>query len=611
MNDLLNLFEEIRRRTDIETVFRAFLPSADLKPSARGFKCKCPLPNHQDDTPSFYLYTDTQTFYCFGCGEWGDGVSLVAKCFGLSSVEAAKRINDAFALNLFTTRRGTKYYNDRERTAQKDVARYRRFYAEVFDLVRDVYDETDEHDERHVLAEGMISANMVKDSEEFGVCFDANEPNRSAKNALTAAEMCGVDAGKLDAVCDRYFPRDNGVTLPTPTNAKNVKIVPQKYLWYPYFPAGEVCVVSAAGGTGKSQFLSAVIARLTQGWELPQEKPTPESGRLIPDGEAVKCLYISSEETESQLRTRNEISRAKAENIGYLAKDTPGFYGIDLSTDEGAKALQDRIAEGGYRLTVIDPLSSYIGDSDTSKGTVMRAIINDKLSRVAMKTESCIVAIVHTNKAKQDADINNGLLGSSEIRNAVRSILMINDDISQPEGTEWRIAMHTKTNMSRGKTLRFRIVPFEGGILDGATEKIDDAAGGRFEGAETWFSDITPTILTDANRARRNPREYWTELRHADKLRQEKQTLPADLVNALKAEAEEMRGKNVQTVRYTYDEFTEKHGNVFGMRKPADAIHEAALAAHRYGVTAKGGIQMRNDGDREQGLKISLTNDPV
>ena len=77
MNDLLNLFEEIRRRTDIESVFRAFLPSVDLKPCAQGFKCKCPLPTHQDDTPSFYLYTDTQTFYCFGCGEWGDAVSLV------------------------------------------------------------------------------------------------------------------------------------------------------------------------------------------------------------------------------------------------------------------------------------------------------------------------------------------------------------------------------------------------------------------------------------------------------------------------------------------------------------------------------------------------------
>ena len=129
--------------------------------------------------------------------------------------------------------------------------------------------------------------------------------------------------------------------------------------------------------------------------------------------------------------------------------------------------------------------------------------------------------------------------------------------------------------------------------------------------AETWFSDITPTILMDANRARRNPREYWQELRQADKLRQEKQTLPLDLVNALKAEGEELRESDTQSAGYTYEEFTEKHGNVFGMRKPADAIREAAIVARRYGVTAKGGIQMRKDGERKQGLKISLTSDPA
>lgn len=35
---------------------------------------KCPL--HGEDTPSFRVYDDTNTFYCFGCGAGGDVIRL-------------------------------------------------------------------------------------------------------------------------------------------------------------------------------------------------------------------------------------------------------------------------------------------------------------------------------------------------------------------------------------------------------------------------------------------------------------------------------------------------------------------------------------------------------
>ena len=31
---------------------------------------------HEDDTPSLVLYPDTNSFYCFGCGAWGDSANL-------------------------------------------------------------------------------------------------------------------------------------------------------------------------------------------------------------------------------------------------------------------------------------------------------------------------------------------------------------------------------------------------------------------------------------------------------------------------------------------------------------------------------------------------------
>jgi len=37
----------------------------------------CPF--HQDDTPSFTIYPETNTFFCFGCHESGDSIKLYQK----------------------------------------------------------------------------------------------------------------------------------------------------------------------------------------------------------------------------------------------------------------------------------------------------------------------------------------------------------------------------------------------------------------------------------------------------------------------------------------------------------------------------------------------------
>ncbi|MDO4495207.1 MAG: CHC2 zinc finger domain-containing protein [Clostridiaceae bacterium] len=56
----------------------------------------CPF--HNENTGSLKVYNDH--FYCFGCGQSGDVISLVMKLFGLSFIEAVKKINDDFVLNL-------------------------------------------------------------------------------------------------------------------------------------------------------------------------------------------------------------------------------------------------------------------------------------------------------------------------------------------------------------------------------------------------------------------------------------------------------------------------------------------------------------------------------
>ena len=58
--------------------------------SGRGLN-KCPLPNHKDNTASFKVYYDTNSWYCFWCKAWWDIVSFVQHLYWTTIKEAIKK----------------------------------------------------------------------------------------------------------------------------------------------------------------------------------------------------------------------------------------------------------------------------------------------------------------------------------------------------------------------------------------------------------------------------------------------------------------------------------------------------------------------------------------
>lgn len=72
----------VKDRWPIE-IFVSQVLHAQLNPVARGeFVTHCPLPGHDDSTPSFRVYPDGHA-HCFGCGRGGDVIALAGIFFGI------------------------------------------------------------------------------------------------------------------------------------------------------------------------------------------------------------------------------------------------------------------------------------------------------------------------------------------------------------------------------------------------------------------------------------------------------------------------------------------------------------------------------------------------
>ena len=60
--------------------------------------CRCPMPGHQEKTPSCTFDPNTGKFYCFGCHAGGSSVDFVAQLLGITPKEAAVRICTDYGL---------------------------------------------------------------------------------------------------------------------------------------------------------------------------------------------------------------------------------------------------------------------------------------------------------------------------------------------------------------------------------------------------------------------------------------------------------------------------------------------------------------------------------
>lgn len=87
--------QELKIRSDMAEVASSYV---NLKKRGRNYVGLCPF--HSEKTPSFHIYTDSNSFYCFGCHAGGDVITFVRNIEHLDYMEAVKFLADRAGLQV-------------------------------------------------------------------------------------------------------------------------------------------------------------------------------------------------------------------------------------------------------------------------------------------------------------------------------------------------------------------------------------------------------------------------------------------------------------------------------------------------------------------------------
>lgn len=208
------------------------------------------------------------------------------------------------------------------------------------------------------------------------------------------------------------------------------KIQPQWIL--PGLRAGQVGVVAAPGGTGKSFFLMQLAMSIATGYELITGIAPKHAG-------PVRLLNFEDDDIDTSNRGIDILNEFGIDDdlTERLYLHPLAGYRLDLVTREGSvdqEAVKWLLAQAdGMRLLIIDPLS-HITSSDENDNA-LRTLLVQTLKHIAREKECAILIAHHTNKG--DANSAQGWLrGASALVDAARYVLTM-----QKWKDSWRLRL--------------------------------------------------------------------------------------------------------------------------------------------------------------------------
>ncbi len=122
-----DFIDRLRDSNDIESVIAGYV---DLRRRGKTLTGLCPF--HNEKTPSFTVYPETSSYYCFGCGAGGDVINFVRNIENLDYIEAVKLLADRAGIKMPDDKVDDSASNLRRRiySANREAARF--FHETLF-----------------------------------------------------------------------------------------------------------------------------------------------------------------------------------------------------------------------------------------------------------------------------------------------------------------------------------------------------------------------------------------------------------------------------------------------------------------------------------------------
>src|SRR5262245_4871031 len=228
-------------------------------------------------------------------------------------------------------------------------------------------------------------------------------------------------------------------------------IAPEKieWLWPGRLASGKHTCVAGEPGTGKSQLSIAIVAAVTTAGEWPCGE-----GRA-PLGSAI--MLSAEDGAADTIIPRLLAAGANLDRVHVVSavRDANGRRALNLQHD--LDLLERKIAEiGDVALVVVDPVSSYLGKTDSHKNSEVRGVL-EPLSEMADRTRVAILSVTHFSKggAHNSTKALHRFIGSIAFTGAPRAAFAVIED-AEHEGR--RLFLQAKNNLAReAQGLAFRL----------------------------------------------------------------------------------------------------------------------------------------------------------
>jgi AAA domain len=260
---------------------------------------------------------------------------------------------------------------------------------------------------------------------------------------VQAALADGLDreAQRLDQQRQKGSSKANGKATEL-ISSRASDIVPEKveWLWTGRLARGKHTCIAGEQGTGKSQLSIAIIAAITTGGSWPcGEGQSPIKGNVV--------ILSAEDGAADTIAPRLEAAGADRSRVVIVSAvlDGNGRRTFNLQTD--IEKLERKISEiGDVALVVIDPVSSYLGKTDSHKNSEVRGVL-EPLAEMADRTRVAVLSITHFNKPGSANTVKalHRIIGSVAFSAAPRVAFAVIEDA---ENLGRYLVLHAKNNLA-------------------------------------------------------------------------------------------------------------------------------------------------------------------